>query len=96
MAGKNCQAVIAAAFVPGGKWEGGAAVFRSGLITASYRLGGGTFVINTLRILENLDQNPAADRLLLNLVRYARGRIQATSVPLPPEFDEHLKSIGYR
>jgi hypothetical protein len=34
-------------------------------------LGEGHFVLNTLRILENLGANPAADRLLLNMVVYA-------------------------
>jgi hypothetical protein len=38
----------------------------------------------------------AADRLLLNLVRYAQDRIQPAPVPLPPDFDEYLKEIGDR
>ncbi|MHB8972458.1 MAG: LamG-like jellyroll fold domain-containing protein [Pirellulaceae bacterium] len=90
------EEVMAAAFAPGGESEGDANVFRSGIITASYRLGAGTFVINTLQILENLDQNPVADRLLLNLIRYAQERGNAAPTPLPPDFDEFLKSIRYQ
>ena len=45
--------------------------YYSGLLTGTYRLGAGHFVLNTLRILENLGANPAADRLLLNMVVYA-------------------------
>jgi hypothetical protein len=42
------------------------------------------------------DEVIAADRLLLNLVRHARTRIQAALAPLPPDFEEHLRAIGYR
>ena len=33
--------------------------------------GRGRFILNALRIVENLGRNPAADRLLLNLIRQA-------------------------
>ena len=36
-----------------------------------YRLGAGCFVLNTLRVRENLGPNPVAERLLRNLLRYA-------------------------
>jgi len=37
-----------------------------------YKVGPGRIILNTPFVLENLDQHPAADRLLLNLVRYAQ------------------------
>jgi hypothetical protein len=43
--------------------------YSSGLMVAVYRLDAGRFVLNTLRIRENLDRHPAADRLLLNMLR---------------------------
>jgi hypothetical protein len=58
--------VIAAAFavsypVPGG--------YASGLMLAFYKFGEGGFYINSFPILENIGQHPAADRLLLNLIK---------------------------
>ena len=43
----------------------------SGLMLGAYRVGEGRIVLNTLRILEHVGTQPAADRLLLNLVAYA-------------------------
>ena len=45
--------------------------YFTGMLTGVYRIGKGHLVLNTMRILENLDANPAADRMLLNMVRYA-------------------------
>ncbi|MGO8752027.1 MAG: hypothetical protein ACLQNE_39300 [Thermoguttaceae bacterium] len=72
------EEVIAAALAPGGEQEVNAGAFRSGVIAASYRFGAERFIINTLRILENLDKNPAADRLLVNRIRYAAGLVERT------------------
>jgi hypothetical protein len=52
-------------------------------------------VLNTLRVLENLDRHPAADRLLLNLVRYARQGTDKPLADLPADFDATLHAIGY-
>ena len=43
--------------------------YRSGTLISVHGHGRGRFVLNALRIVENLGRNPAADRLLLNLVR---------------------------
>jgi hypothetical protein len=43
----------------------------TGLALGAYRLGKGRLVLNTFRLLEELDANPAAGRLLLNLGEYA-------------------------
>ena len=61
---------IAASFVtahhrcPGG--------YGCGLLLAAYRHGAGQIILSTLHLVENLDTHPAADRLLLNLIRYAQ------------------------
>jgi hypothetical protein len=45
--------------------------YSSGLMVAVYNYGSGRFILNTLLIRENLDANPAAERLLRNLLNYA-------------------------
>ncbi len=60
----------AAAFAAGYCCPGG---YACGTLVSTHRLGAGRIVLNTLHILEHLDQHPAADRLLLNLIRYAAG-----------------------
>jgi hypothetical protein len=45
--------------------------YSSGLMLATYKLGEGRVILNTLLIRENLGQHPVADRLLVNLLRYA-------------------------
>lgn len=47
--------------------------YGSGMLVGSYHLGAGAFVFNTFQALPNLDQHPAADRLLLNYIRHAQG-----------------------
>jgi hypothetical protein len=44
--------------------------YRSGVLVAAWREGQGRLVFSTLRILENLAVNPAAARLLHNLLRH--------------------------
>ena len=47
----------------------------SGLHIGVWNFGAGRFLVNTLRIGENLGEDPAADRLLCNMLNYmARGR----------------------
>ena len=55
----------------------------------------GPFVLNTFRVLENLDQVPAASRLLLNIMAYAANLVQEPPTPLGPDFERHLQTIGY-
>ena len=45
--------------------------YSSGLMVAVYEHGAGRFILNTLLIRENLGANPAAERLLRNLLNYA-------------------------
>lgn len=63
---------IAAAFATGNsQYPRG---YGSGLLIAAYKSGQGRLILSTPRILENLDSHPAADRLLVNLIRYAQGQ----------------------
>ncbi len=70
--------------------------YDSGLMVSVYNLGAGSFVLNTLRIRENLASHPAAGRLLLNLLRYAARDTEKPPAPLPPGFDRQLDVLGYK
>jgi hypothetical protein len=48
--------------------------YGSGSLIAMYKQGEGRMILSTPYVLENLSSHPAADRLLLNLVRYAQGQ----------------------
>ena len=61
----------------------------------SYQLGAGHFFLNTLNIVEQVDKHPAADRLLLNLVRHAHTRRQRRVVKLPADFNSRLNAELY-
>ncbi len=56
-------------------------------MVGSYRLGAGSFVLNSVNVVGQIDKHPAADRLLLNLIRHARVLRAARSVGLPADFD---------
>jgi len=69
--------------------------YSAGLLVSVHSLGAGRFVLNTLHIRENLGR-PAADRLLLNMLRYGARDVEQPLADLPPDFDAQLKAIGYR
>lgn len=69
--------------------------YQSGLTVAIYRLGEGEFILNTLRIRENLGHVPQADRLLRNMLRFASRNISKPLTELPTEFDAQLRAVGY-
>jgi AcrR family transcriptional regulator len=66
-----------------------------GLLLAVYDLGAGRFILNLLRIRNNLGTDPAAERLLRNLLRYAAQDLQKPPVPLPADFDRQIQAFGY-
>jgi len=70
--------------------------YAAGTMIGSYRFGEGMFIVNTRNVLGNLDRHPAADRLMLNLVRYAAGSAGEPLAALPGDFDEQIKAIGYK
>ncbi len=45
--------------------------YQSGLLVAVHEVGAGRILLNTLQVRDNLGTHPAADRLLLNMLRYA-------------------------
>ena len=70
--------------------------YSSGLIVAVYPLGAGRFVLNTLRIRENLGRHPAAERLLRNLLRYAGPRRGQAARRPAARFRRPAESPGLR
>ena len=84
--------VVVAAFALGYPCPGG---YTSGVMMGVYRFGEGMFLVNTLGILENVGGHPAADRLLLNLVRYAAGSTETPLPPQPEDLAEQLMAIGF-
>ena len=84
--------VAAAAFAVGYPIPGG---YASGLLIASYPFGEGRFILNTCKILENLEVNPVADRLLLNMINYAAKLANKQKVERPSNLDDKLRRIAY-
>jgi hypothetical protein len=84
--------VIAAAFAAGYSTPGG---YASGVLLGVYRFGEGRFVLNTFPLLDQVDKHPAADRLLLNLVKFAGESVGKPLMEVPGEFEELLIRIGY-
>jgi len=67
--------------------------YASGLLFAGYRFGKGRFFINTFPMLENLDTNPAADRMLLNIIRYVQNDAANPLAALPDNFNALLDKL---
>jgi hypothetical protein len=62
--------VIAASFAVGYSCPGG---YDSAVVAGARRMGRGRLVFSALRALDHVGRHPAADRLLVNLARYAMG-----------------------
>jgi len=69
--------------------------YSSGLLVAVHKLGAGRFILNTLRIRENLGADPAAEHLLRNMLNYAAADADKPLAPLPGDLDATLKALGY-
>ena len=76
--------LVAGAFAVGSYQPGG---YYSGTHIAVYPLGAGKFILNTLLLLENLGKHPAADRLVLNFLRYAATDAGKPLALLPADFE---------
>jgi hypothetical protein len=72
-----------------------AIAYSSGLTLSVHELGAGRFMLNTLRIRENLGIHPAAERLLRNLLRYAARNADQPLAEVPGNFETQLKGMGY-
>lgn len=92
--GQDTPDDVAAAFFAVG-CAGAPDGYASGIIACSYGLGSGRFVLSTLRILENVDVSPVADRLLLNAIGYAATLVRETGADPPESVESILASVGY-
>jgi len=68
--------------------------YASGLLISAYNLGAGRFILNTLRIHENLGPDPVAERLLRNMLRYASSDVSKPQVDLPDDFEAQPEAMG--
>ncbi len=71
------------------------AEYASGLSIGVWDFGAGRFIVNTLNIRGNLGTDPAAERLLRNLIIYAARDLDKPLADIPADFDQQLKEIGY-
>ena len=69
--------------------------YDSGILLAVYRLGAGRIVLNTFWIVEQLGKDPAAERLLRNLIHYAAAGNAQPLAALPEDFKKRLTDMGY-
>jgi hypothetical protein len=69
--------------------------YAAGVMLGGYGFGSGKIILNTFHILENVDQHPAADRLLLNLLAYGAESTKLPPAPLPANFEATIKELGY-
>ena len=85
---------VAGAFGIGCIGEGG---YWSGVDLAVYPFGKGKVILNTLLVEEHLGHDPAADRFLLNLIRFAartaRGPLAEPSPDWPARWHKLLPAI---
>lgn len=86
------EELVAGTFAVGSYQPGG---YYSGMHTAVYPLGAGWFIMNTFSVLENLGKHPAADRLVLNFLRFAARDIKESLASLPADFRDQLSALGY-
>lgn len=69
--------------------------YSAGLLVAVHALGEGRFVLNALRIRENLGSHPAAERLLRNLLRHAAALARGPLAPAGEDLERRLDALGY-
>jgi hypothetical protein len=69
--------------------------YLSGIHVATYELGSGRFILNTLNIAPNLGRHPVAERLLRNMLSYGAQDIDKPLADLPADFDKQLEAMGY-
>ena len=75
-------------------FEGSDFSYTDGVMLGTYKLGAGRFTINAFNLNGSIG-NPAADRLLLNLVATAKSDA-AISQPLPIGYDAQLDALGLK
>jgi hypothetical protein len=70
--------------------------YCSGVHLGVWEFGRGRFIVNTLRIAENLGKDPAADRLFCNMLNFASRDTKRPMEHLPETFKRRLVEIGYQ
>jgi hypothetical protein len=65
--------------------SGGSDDYCSDLLIASYPLGAGSVILNSLHIRDNIGKIPPADRLLLNLLNHAAKNVNKPISDLPAD-----------
>ena len=69
--------------------------YSSALLVGVYKCGAGRFIFNTLRIRENLGNDPVAERLLRNMLCHAARDAAKPMADLPADFEKQLKAFRY-
>jgi hypothetical protein len=67
--------------------------YASGLLLFADRFGAGEFYVSTLKIRENLGKDPAADRLLANLLHCAAQNSDTPVAPSPADLEQRLAEL---
>jgi hypothetical protein len=70
--------------------------YCSGIHVGIWNFGAGKFIVSTLNIVQNLNKDPAADRLLINIIKFGTKDNDKPLQKLPADFDKTLVSIGYK
>jgi hypothetical protein len=65
-------------------------------VVGIYPFAAGRFLVNTLRLVENLGVHPVADRIVLNMLACASGLTLEPLALLPADFDTRLATIEYQ
>ncbi len=68
---------------------------HSELMLSVYNFGTGRFILNSLRVRQELGRDPTAERLLRNMLRYAARDAGKLTVKAQDGYGELLKTIGY-
>jgi hypothetical protein len=70
--------------------------YCSGIHVGIWNFGAGKFIVNTLNIIDNLHRDPAADKLLMNIIKFGTKDIDKPLEKLPADFDKMLVRIRYK
>ncbi len=75
--GRTPDEIASASFGPGNINERG---YEGGFNIGSYRMGKGAVVLNSYNLVENIGKNPAADRLMINILNEENRRLGEENV----------------
>jgi len=75
--------------------SGGNDDYRSDVLVAAYPFAAGRCILNSLNLRDNIGKVPAADQLVLNLLRHAAKDTQKPIADLPADLDDQLRTMGF-